>query len=493
MANGDKTNISMLWNNRFFRSIYRNKYPTDIRNRVMVILNSVALHLHPVKVPRKSLNVSYTWGLGGISTYLFLLLTVTGVLLMFYYIPSVERAYGTMKEMETDISWGMFLRNLHRWGAHGMVITVFLHMVRVFLTGSYKTPRDFNWAMGVLMLTITNLLSFTGYLLPWDQLAIWAITVGTNMGGATPIIGDKIRFLLLGGYSVGQNTLIRWYTLHVIFLPLALIVLMAVHFWRVRKDGGITSPDEGDLAIAEANAGSSTPKLLGTAVKDKVFTWPHLVSIEMVGMLVVTIVLMVVSVLVNAPLEDMANADKTPNPAKAPWYFLGLQELLLHMHAALAGVIVPGLVLILLAFIPYVDRERTGVGRYFGTPNGKRIAAFAFIYTTVWILFLILMNEFVGVRPGIIEPLIGAQGLNLGEPVVNFVVSILIPVVVTLFIPISLVFLVRKGWHASTREIMIALFFFFLASFIVLTIIGTAFRGTGMKLFWAWDLPPKIH
>ncbi len=240
-----------LWNKikqtNIYKSIYRNDYPTTPRNQVLVILNSVALHLHPVKIPKSGVKVTYTWGLGGTSLLMFLLLTVTGVILMFYYIPSTAmgQAYFSVKNLETGPLFGMYMRNLHRWTAHGMVLIVFLHMCRVFYTGSYKRPREFNWALGVVLLTVTFLLSFTGYLLPWDQLAFWAITVGTNMAGATPpreIVGKYVRFALLGGFEIGQATLIRWYTLHVIFLPLAAIVLMAVHFWRVRKDGGISTP-----------------------------------------------------------------------------------------------------------------------------------------------------------------------------------------------------------------------------------------------------------
>jgi quinol-cytochrome oxidoreductase complex cytochrome b subunit len=173
---------------------------------------------------------------------MFLVLVLTGVLLMFYYVPSSDLAYQSMKDIEASVTFGQLMRNMHRWSAQGMVIAVFLHMGRVFYTGSYKPPREFNWVIGVLLLVVTFLLSFTGYLLPWDQLAYWAITVGTNIGGAAPIVGPKIDFMLKGGKEIGQPTLIRFYTLHVIFLPLIAAFLMAVHFWRIRKDGGISGP-----------------------------------------------------------------------------------------------------------------------------------------------------------------------------------------------------------------------------------------------------------
>jgi quinol-cytochrome oxidoreductase complex cytochrome b subunit len=186
--------------------------------------------------------VTYTFCLGGLSFFMFLVLTMTGVLLMFYYVPSTDQAYQDMLDIESSVTFGQLMRNMHRWSAQGMVIAVFLHMCRVFYTGSYKPPREFNWVIGVLLLVTTFLLSFTGYLLPWDQLSYWAVTVGTGIGGATPFIGDRVEFLLLGDNQISQNTLIRWYTLHVIFLPLVAAFLMAVHFWRIRKDGGISGP-----------------------------------------------------------------------------------------------------------------------------------------------------------------------------------------------------------------------------------------------------------
>ena len=227
---------------RAWRSFFRHGPPDTPRNRALAVFSNVFLHLHPVRISRQSLRITYTFCLGGISFFLFLMLTLTGVLLMFYYIPSVTAAYENVKDLETTVTFGMLLRNMHRWAAHAMVITVFLHMIRVFYTGAYKPPREFNWVIGVVLLVLTFLLSFTGYLLPWDQLAIWAITVGTNMVGYTPVLGSQIHFLLIGGFDVGQNALLRFYVLHVIALPLIAAIFMAVHFWRIRKDGGITSP-----------------------------------------------------------------------------------------------------------------------------------------------------------------------------------------------------------------------------------------------------------
>jgi quinol-cytochrome oxidoreductase complex cytochrome b subunit len=173
---------------------------------------------------------------------LFIFLTVTGIFLMFFYRPATEVVFTDMSNLHTTVAFGQLVRNLHRWGAHLMTMTVFLHMGRVFYTGSYKPPREFNWIVGVLLLLITILLAFTGYLLPWDQLAIWAINVGGEMAYNSPVIGKEVQFVLLGGVQVGAPTLIRWYTLHVLALPFVITILMAVHFWRVRKDGGISGP-----------------------------------------------------------------------------------------------------------------------------------------------------------------------------------------------------------------------------------------------------------
>jgi quinol-cytochrome oxidoreductase complex cytochrome b subunit len=228
---------SSLW-----RSIFRHGYPDSRKNQSLAVFTNVFLHLHPVKVRRHALAIPYTWCMGGLSFFLFLALTLTGVLLMFYYRPTTEWAYSDIKDLETVVVFGQILRNMHRWAAHGMVITVFLHMIRVFYTGSYKPPREFNWVIGTILWVITLLLSFTGYLLPWDQLALWAITVGTNMVGSTPMIGSEILFLLRGSLEVSGNTLLRFYVLHVVGLPLIAGFLMAIHFWRIRKDGGISGP-----------------------------------------------------------------------------------------------------------------------------------------------------------------------------------------------------------------------------------------------------------
>ena len=228
---------SQVW-----RSVFRHGYHDTPLNQSLVMMGNVFLHLHPVKVSRRAMKVTYTWCMGGISFFLFLLLTITGVFLMFYYIPSTDLAYQNINQINSAVSFGTLVRNMHRWAAHLMVVSVTLHMIRVFYHGAYKPPREFNWVVGVLLFFVTLFLSFTGYLLPWDQIALWAITVGTNLAPYTPLLGDPVYKVLVGGGAVGQATLIRFYVGHVILLPLAGALLMAVHFWRIRKDGGEAGP-----------------------------------------------------------------------------------------------------------------------------------------------------------------------------------------------------------------------------------------------------------
>src|SRR5438045_6488285 len=242
---------------QLWTAILRHGIPDTHRKRVLVVMSNVFLHLHPVTIRKSGVRLKFTWCMGGLTFFLFLVETFTGLLLMFYHRPTVAYAYMDIIDLAEQVPLGI-MRELHRWGAHAMVISVWLHMFRVFMTGSYKPPREFNWNVGVILLVLTLLLSFTGYLLPWDQLAIWAITVGSSMARATPgagnegpmsaliklgdirliHAGDDARFALIGGRSIGPATLLRFYVLHCVALTLAAGFLMALHFCPVRKDRG---------------------------------------------------------------------------------------------------------------------------------------------------------------------------------------------------------------------------------------------------------------
>lgn len=234
-----ETYFGKLERTRVWRSIFRGGTGRSTLRNALAIQQNVFLHLFPTKIRKRMLNLSATWYLGTLTLATFIVLVVTGILLMLYYHPSVPQAYSDVKDLQFVVSSGLFLRNLHRWSAHAMVFLAFAHMFRVFYRGAYRAPREFNWVVGVVLLLVTLLLSYTGYLLPWDQLAYWAITVGTNISSAVPLIGEKVRFLLLGGHQVNANALLRFYVLHCVILPLTAVLFLAVHFWRIRKDGGL--------------------------------------------------------------------------------------------------------------------------------------------------------------------------------------------------------------------------------------------------------------
>lgn len=383
--------MSMNTLREIYGSIVRRDPVSTDKGKSELVFHNLWLHIHPAKVRREHLKLTHTWYLGFITFYLFLILVATGVALMFYYRPHPPEAYQDMKDLQFVVFLGSFLRNMHRWAAHGMVICVFLHMCRVFYTGSYKAPRQFNWVIGVFLLLLTLGLSFTGYLLPWDQLAFWAITVGTNIGGYAPIVGARLKELLLGGHEVGEAALLRFYVLHVVVLPALAVLLIMVHFWRVRKDGGLSRPlwklKEEPMAAPLVTLGAppapapvvvtvpaSKEKTYGLMEvvtgkpifetiapeeddeEDKVFSYPYAFYRETLAFLVTAITVMAVSLWWNAPLEEMANPAKTPNPAKAPWYFLGLQEMVSH-SALVGGVLAPALTVLALLAIPYFDRN----------------------------------------------------------------------------------------------------------------------------------------
>jgi len=231
---------------RVWKSIFRRGPALTNRTRSLAVFGNLFLHALPVKVREKSLRVRATYYLGSFSFFLFVILAITGVLLMLYYHPAVPQAYRDMKDLRFVVSSGVFLRNLHRLAAEVMVVLVFWHMFHVFYRGGYRPPHEFNWVVGVVLLLLTLFLSYTGYLLPWDQLAFWAITVGSNIISGMPLLGKKTRFLLLGGNLVGENALLRFYVLHCVILPLLAVAFIAVHFWRVQKDGGLTVREEDD-------------------------------------------------------------------------------------------------------------------------------------------------------------------------------------------------------------------------------------------------------
>lgn len=410
---GQKNNIlSVLMNipTAIWTSIFRHRLPHTDLGRSQTSFTNFFLHIHPVKVHKNTLKPWFTMGLGLMSMFLFMILTVTGILLMFYYVPSTTQAYDRMLDLRGTVAFGEFLRNMHRWSAHGMVAVVFLHMCRVFFTGSYKKPREFNWVIGVVLFLLTLLLSFTGYLLPWDQLAFWAITVGAAIAGYAPVFGEQMRFLLLGDTTVGQEALLRFYVLHVAVLPLAMTLLIAIHFWRIRKDGGLSRPEDAD--IVEGSLATSSEPIIniiekkrygvqglvrgpftkaGNVPDNTVYSYPNLLIAELFVFILTVFGVLLVSYFFNAPLEEPVNVLHPPNPAKAPWYFLGLQEMVSY-SAFWGGVGIPAIEVLILLLVPYIDRGQKGIGRWFA--KERLLANTLFMTFVVVNVVLIIIGTF---------------------------------------------------------------------------------------------------
>lgn len=369
-----------------WRSMFRHAQLDTPRGRALQSFSNFFLHLYPVKIPKRVLRMRYSFRLGFIAAVLFGILLVTGVYLMFVYTPSVGSAYGDMQHLKTGVGFGQLIRNVHRWAAHLMVLVVGLHLVRVFYAGAYKKPREFNWVIGVMLLLLTLAFSFTGYLLPWDQLSYWAVTVGTDLVHYVPLVGRKLQDLLIGGPQVGQSTLLRFYALHVAVLPMLLILMLTVHIWRVRKDGfavqrtsagafaeeaterPAAAPAASPMAKAAPDLYGGRVRLLGVVdresiteaerpVDDTVFTWPHLLVRHVVVALGTSAFVLGLAVLFSAPLRGLANPNLTPEPAKAPWYFSGLQELLSRFDPLVAGILVPAGAVLTFVLLPYIDRN----------------------------------------------------------------------------------------------------------------------------------------
>lgn len=365
-----------------YRTIFRHGFDNSGLTKSKIMFGNLFLHIQPVKVHRRTLMCKTTLGFGLISFYLFLSLVLTGMLLMFHYVPSTRmgpdglpEAYQRMLNLRSNVFWGVFMRNMHRWAAHGMVAMVWLHMIRVFLTGAYKKPREFNWIVGGICGLLTIFLSYTGYLLPWDQLAFWGVKVGTEIAKIAPG-GEIIRGILLGDNDVGAEALIRFYVLHVAILPTVLAIFIGVHFFRIRKDGGLACPADtsGEKLLALEECGDvrnnsvfksarsyqlvevvkGTEPKVNEEVDNMVFSWPKLVVREVIVLFLVLAVLSIVSLYFDAPLEGPADPAHPTNPSKAPWYFLGLQELVSY-NAFIGGVALPGLLVGLVLMAPYIE------------------------------------------------------------------------------------------------------------------------------------------
>lgn len=445
------------------------KRPSGIINR------NFFLHIHANRVHVHSMKPTYTFGLGIILGFLFLIMLLTGVVLMIYYTPSVETAYQSVKDIVNVVPGGRIIRNMHRWASQGMVIVAFLHLLRVFYTGSYLGNRSLNWVIGVVLLIIILLSNFSGYLLPWDQLAYWAVTIGSNIAasareltdllGITNLFdpGGFLKKLLIGGETVGQPALSRFFTLHVIFLPLSMLILLGIHFWRIRKDGGLSRP------ARYANDKGST---------NKWYAWPVLMWTELGLLLLVVAVVLFIALLADAPLLEQANPSFPENPAKSPWYFLGIQELVSYSAFA-GGLVIPVLYLVFLFSIPYRDREDQYVGEWFSGKSGlvvvKRSAVFA--------LVLVVLQVFIMTRFGWLR--------DWFPDISQWFVMLLNPATITGGLLILMAELVRRR-RQSSRMAALALFTGTFVALVIFTAIGIWFRGPNWEFFWSVNQWPAI-
>lgn len=486
---------------RFTQTAFRSGAPQSDRTRSTFIFGNVFLHLHPVRTHRWSLRWMTTAGLGIASVSAFVLTLITGVLLMFYYKPYVAVAYDSIKDIHYVVPTGRFIRNIHRWAGNVMVVAVLLHMARVFYTAAYRKPREFNWVIGMLLLVVTLGLAFTGYLLPWDQLAYWAITIGANIAQSPREITDALgitawfdpggfqKVLLLGADTVGAEALIRFYLLHVMILPLIITALLGVHFWRVRKDGGLTRPADADQRLGSnpniypvftqapqrtyhlaALVRGKTPAV-GKGPEGTVPSVPHLLHAELAVFMLTVFLCLLLAMFLDAPLKELANPAVPENPAKAPWYFLGLQELV-AFSAFMGGIGIPSIVILGLGLIPYLDRESSGTGDWFGGPGGIRLVAVSAVFGLATVIGL----EALVIRFGWIRewwphaPQLLITAVNPGT------------VLTLIYAAYSIAVLKRFN---STRAGAVGLFTCFLAGFLVLTIIGTYFRGPNWAFYWS--------
>jgi len=414
-------------------------------------MRNIFLHLHPVSINESALRFNRTFGLGGMAALLIVIQIATGILLRFYYIPSPAAAYDSILFIKNQVLFGQFVRNIHYWSGVFLLIIAFLHFLRVFFTGAYRDFRKINWLFGLILMVLIVFSNFTGYLLPWDQLAYWAITVSSNILSYLPLIGDSLRTTIVGGKELNAGTLQTFFTFHTALLPAFMIVLVLYHFWRVRKAGGIILPETREKA-------------------GMVSVVPNLIFKEFIVALSLIALLLLFAALFNAPLLDKANPSYSMNPTKAPWYFAGVQELLMHFHPLFAAFIIPLSVVVFLAWIPFLQFNEPPNGRWFISEKGKHSAKVTLLFAVGVTLSGILVNEYLFnfelLLPGI--PALVSNGI--------------LPMLIVIMLIAAYYALYLKKFSLTKAELVQVAFVFIVGSFIVLTIIGIFFRGRDMEL-----------
>lgn len=418
-------------------------------------ITDLILHLHPSAVAVETLRFPLSWGLGGMAATLIGLLFATGILSLLVYTPSTEQAYASVQVLIRQVPLGFWIRNIHYWSANLLVVATLLHLLRVILTGAFGPGRRLNWAIGLLLLFFILSANFSGYLLPWDQLAYWAITICTSMLGYLPLLGPWLQELFRGGAEIGGSTLANFFVLHVTFIPATLLILMAWHFWLIRRAGGLVQ--------------KKTPPAVAPSAK--VSTVPHLIVREAaVGLGLIAFVLLL-AIGLDAPLLEQANPGMSPNPAKAPWYFLGFQELLMHLHPVFVVCIWPLLGTAVLLALPLWPNSALPPGHWFGSTRGQKLALWSASAAALLTTALILLDDlYLHSQQGVPGSTILTRGW--------------LPTLVLLGVASgSYLFLVRKR-KFTRAEVVMAGIVILLVTLLVCTLIGVWFRGPEMRLGW---------
>lgn len=416
------------------------------------IFSAFLLHLHPRTIPESTLRFGLSLGLGGMAATLFCVMVISGLLQLLSYSPQPESAYSSIQQLYNVGEVGGFIRNVHFWSGNLLVIMSFLHLLRVFFTGAIDGKRRMNWLVGICLFILLLFTNFTGYLLPWDQLAYWAVTIFTNMLSYVPVIGEQLALLFRGGTEVGATTLHIFFGLHVGLIPLVIVVLLVFHFWLVRKAGGLIRQEGGgDKRIAVV---------------------PHLISREFATAIVIVALVCIFSSLVDAPLAGPANPGESPNPAKAAWYFMGLQELLLHLHPTVAICLIPALMLLFLGAIPYIKGTTLPGGVWFGGSRGKRLVVNVFLMMSIVTFMVVIFDE---------QLLHGEGSVQAGD---LWLYRGLVPLGLLIFLQLLLYFVVTQFFACTRPEGVMAVFVANISIIVSLTAIGIWFRGAGMALVY---------
>jgi quinol-cytochrome oxidoreductase complex cytochrome b subunit len=432
--------------------------PRTDKDRKRFLRGNLILHFRPPTVKEKTLIFTLSWGLGGMAATLVLLQMATGILLTFIYVPTPVDAYASVQSIMVQVPFGRLVRNLHHWCANLLVVVLMLHLLRVFFTGAFHRPRQFNWIIGLALFSMVLAANLSGYLLPYDQLAYWAVNVVTAMMGYLPGIGGWLQQAVGSGTDLSTRVLPFFYSMHTAVLPILLAGLMGFHFWRIRKAGGLVVPREPSEPVDENPV--------------RVPVVPGLLVREVSMALALTATVLVFSIFFDAALSAPANPGLSPNPVRAPWYFAGLQELLLHLHPAVAVSVIPLLAGFFLVSIPYLAYPQSTEGIWFASAGGRtqsiKTAILAVIVTAAFILAdaLVVKTAPWAVR---MSPLI-RDGI--------------LPLLLLVALTAGGVLALKKQWNAPLNQTVQSLFVAMVTTLVVLILVGVFFRGPSMRLTW---------